>query len=168
MIRSIREQFNASFSQEKYDSFLQDLNSIHPDTIDFRIAETPVFIDRKLGQQMIQTCESIIGFINHPDFNALTERAIPIEEMVQGQNKISHFIAFDFGICENETGEFFPALIEMQGFPTLFGMQAYYPEVLERHFKIPDGFSHYFNGLNKSSYIALLKRVIIGDHKKKK
>ena len=85
MIRSIREQFNASFSQEKYVNFLQDLNSIHPDAIDFRIAETPVFIDRKLGQEMIQTCESIIDFIIHPDFNALTQRAIPEAEIV---NKI--------------------------------------------------------------------------------
>ena len=64
----IREQFNASFSQEKYENFLLDLNSIHPDAIDFRIAETPVFIDRKLGQEMIQTCESIIDFIIHPDY----------------------------------------------------------------------------------------------------
>lgn len=166
MIRSIREQFNASFTQEKYENFLQDLNSEYPGAIDFRIAETPVFIERKLGQEMIQTCESIIDFIIHPDFNAITQASIPAEEMVQGQNKISHFIAFDFGICENEMGEFFPALIEMQGFPTLFGMQAYYPEVLERHFKIPAGFSHYFNGLNKSSYLELLKRVILRDYKK--
>ena len=165
MIKSIREQYNASFSEEKYENFLQDLNSAHPGAIDFRIAETPVFIEKKLGQEMIQTCESIIDFITHPNFNSLTERAIPADEMVQHQNKISHFIAFDFGICENETGEFFPALIEMQGFPTLYGMQAYYPEVLERHFKIPDGFSHYFNGLNKASYLSLLQRVIIGEHK---
>jgi len=165
MIKSIREQFNASFSHEKYENFLQDLNSVHPGAIDFRIAETPVFIEKKLGQEMIQTCESIIDFITHPDFNSITERAIPFNDFVQHQNKISHFIAFDFGICENEKGEFFPALIEMQGFPTLYGMQAYYPEVLERHFKIPDGFSHYFNGLNKASYLSLLQRVIIGEHK---
>ncbi len=165
MIKWIREEFNASFSREKYENFLKELNSAHPGAIDFRIAETPIFIDRKFGQQMMDTCEYIIDFIKSPDFDACTARSIPPSEVVPHQNDICHFISFDFGICENHEGLFFPALIEMQGFPTLFGMQAFYPEILERHFTIPDGFSHYFNELDKPGYIALLRRVIIGEHK---
>ena len=42
---------------------------------------------------------------------------------VPGENDHSHFIAFDFGICINEEGEFEPQLIEMQGFPTLFAFE---------------------------------------------
>lgn len=165
MIKWIREQFNASFSREKYEQFLIELNSAHPGAIDFRIAETPIFVDRELGKQMIDTCEYIIDFIKSPGFNECTERSIPSNERVQHQNNVCHFIAFDFGICEDEEGSYFPALIEMQGFPTLFGMQAFYPEILEKHFTIPGGFSHYFNGLDKSNYIDLLKRVIIGEHR---
>lgn len=164
MIQSIREQFNSAFSQEKYENFLLELNSTYPGAIDFRIAETPVFIDLKLGQEMIDTCENIIDFIKSPDFMALTERSIPSKEFVQHQHNTCHFIAFDFGICEDEQGSYYPALIEMQGFPTLFGMQAYYPEILEKHFAVPEGYSHYFSGLKKSSYINLLKRVIVGEH----
>jgi hypothetical protein len=51
----------------------------------------------------------------------------------------------------------------MQGFPTLFGFQAYYPEVVRKHFSIPSNYSHYFNGLNKESYTKLLRELIVGD-----
>jgi hypothetical protein len=51
----------------------------------------------------------------------------------------------------------------MQGFPTLFGFQAYYPEVVRKHFHIPSNYSHYFNGLNKESYTRLLRELIVGD-----
>lgn len=166
MVKSIRHLFNASFNQEKYTDFLKDLDQQFPGAIDFRVAETPVFISKELGDQMIETCEYIIDFIKRDDFLKLTDRAIPKEEYMQNENDHSHFIAFDFGICENENNELFPALIEMQGFPTLFGFQAYYPEILKKHFPIPKGFSNYFNGLDREKYLQLLKDVIIGNHKK--
>jgi hypothetical protein len=166
MVPGIRQLFNASFTKEKYSAFLNDLDQQFPGAIDFRVAETPVFIGKELGDQMIQACEYIIDFINDDDFLKLTDRAIPKEEYMQHENDHSHFIAFDFGICENEDNELFPALIEMQGFPTLFGFQAYYPEILKKHFPIPSGFSNYFNGLDQEKYLQLLKDVIIGNHEK--
>jgi len=166
MVPGIRQLFNASFTKEKYSAFLNDLDQQFPGAIDFRVAETPVFIGKELGDQMIQACEYIIDFINDDDFLKLTDRAIPKDEYMQHENDHSHFIAFDFGICENEDNELFPALIEMQGFPTLFGFQAYYPEILKKHFPIPSGFSNYFNGLDQEKYLQLLKDVIIGNHEK--
>lgn len=164
MVPLIRKKFNADFTKEKYEQFLADLQSKHNDAIEFRIAETPVFIPKDFGQKIFDTCEYIIDLILEPGFNSLTDRAIPPEENVPNENKHSHFIAFDFGICENNEGGYEPQLIEMQGFPTLFGFQVYYPEVVERHFKIPENYSHYFNGLDKESYLAALKEVIIGSH----
>jgi len=51
----------------------------------------------------------------------------------------------------------------MQGFPTLFAFQAYYPEILKHHFNIPSQFNHYFNSYNKESYITALRKLILGD-----
>ena len=165
MVTGIRNQFNASFTEDKYAAFLDDLNKAFPGAIDFRVAETPVFIEKELGNHMIETCEYIIDCIKGADFLSLTDRAIPKQEYMKSENKHSHFIAFDFGICENENGGYYPALIEMQGFPTLFGFQAYYPAVLEKHFAIPKGYSNFFNGINQESYIELLKEVIVGNNK---
>ena len=74
-----------------------------------------------------------------------------------------HCIAFDFGICYNEKGELEPQLIEMQGFPTLFGWQVLQPPIHHHHFWWPEGFDFYLNGFSRETYIQLLKDIIIGD-----
>ena len=166
MIQHIRTDFNNHFKIEAYQNMLNEIEHEFPNELDFRLAETPVFIDKKLGNQMKEACEFIIDFIKDPKFNLLTEKAVPSNEMVMNENKHPHFLAFDFGICENENGEYYPALIEMQGFPTLFGFQAFYPSILENHFEIPSGFSNYFNGYEKNSYLKILKELIIGNEEK--
>jgi hypothetical protein len=167
MIPAIRNSINSNFTETQYQEFLKDLHSAFPGAIDFRVAETPVFVDQQLGDKMIATCEYIIDFIKDPAFKSKTERSIPTAERISNEGNHPHFIAFDFGVCQHEDGSLFPALIEMQGFPTLFGFQAYYPEVLEKHYSIPEGYSNYFDALDKNSYISLLKKVILGEYNNK-
>ena len=166
MIKSIRETYNNAFSQDKYQAFLTELNSNYPGQMAFRIAETPVFVDKKLGREMIDTCEYIIDFIKNPNFTRLTETAIPTAEKIPNENHFPHFIAFDFGICKREDDSIYPALIEMQGFPTLFGFQSYYPKILEKYIEVPKGFNRFFSGLNDDSYRKLLSDVIVGNYAK--
>lgn len=163
MVPSIRKAFNSSFTIEKYESFLQDLHSKHPGDIEFRVSETPVFIDKLFKQKVIDACESIIDVICNENFLKMTERAIPAGEKVPNENKQAHMIAFDFGVCINDEGELEPQLIEMQGFPTLFGFQVYYPEVVERHFPIPSNYSQYLSGYTKETYIHMLRKLLIGN-----
>jgi hypothetical protein len=164
MIAEIRDQFNNNFSEKKYKEFLADLNLKHPGEIDFRVAETPVFVPKSFTEKMIEACETIVDIITEPGFKKLTENAIPKREKVANENNHTDFIAFDFGVCENENGELEPQLVEMQGFPTLFGFQAYYPEVIKKHFEIPENFSNYLSGFDKASYLQLLKEIIVGGH----
>jgi hypothetical protein len=163
MVPSIRKAFNSSFTIEKYEAFLKDLQSKHPGDIEFRVSETPVFVDKTFKQKMLDACESIVDVICNEKFLAMTERAIPAGEKVPNENKQSHMIAFDFGVCMNEEGELEPQLIEMQGFPTLFGFQVYYPEVVERHFPVPENYSQYLDGYTKETYIDMLRKLLIGN-----
>ena len=164
MINDLRKKFNNNFTEEKYAAFLDDLNSKHTGDIPFRIAETPVFIPKDFTKKIIDACEAIVDVIVDDNFKKLTAAAIPKGEEVPNENAHTHFIAFDFGICENAAGELEPQLIEMQGFPTLFGFQVYQPEVLKRYFNIPANFDNYLGGYNKKSYIKLLKEIIIDEH----
>lgn len=164
MVPSIRQAFNEQFSVDRYQSYLKDLNSKFPDAIEFRVAETPVFIDRSFKDKILAACESIVDVITQYNFNILTSHAIPPNVRVPNENSHTHFIAFDFGICENEKGEYEPQLIEMQGFPTLFGYQVWQDEVTRRNFTIPEGYSPYLNGFDRDSYVKLLKEVILGSH----
>jgi hypothetical protein len=164
MIEQQRQKFNSDFTQTLYEEFLDDLNSKHPDAIAFRVAETPIFVSKDFTAKMIEACESIVDVITDNNFKSLTANAIPKNEVVPNENDHSHFIAFDFGVCENDKGELEPQLIEMQGFPSMFAYQVFYPDILEKHFSIPSNFNNYLNGYNKDSYVELLKDIIVGDN----
>lgn len=163
MIKALRQQFNSSFTKEKYEAYLEEIEALHPGALDFRNAETPVFVPKEFTQKMLDACDDIIDVITDPKFISLTERGIPKDVFVPGQNSHSHFIAFDFGVCENENGGLEPQLIEMQGFPTLFAFQAFHSEITAKYASLPDNFSAYLNGYNKESYLQLLKEIIVGD-----
>ncbi len=162
MIPSYRKWFNGQFSAALYSEYLQALDKNHPGTIEFRIAETPVFIDRAFRDKMLAACESIVDFIVSPNFMPLTDAAIPPALRVPNENSYPHFIAFDFGICLGENGEPEPQLIEMQGFPTLFAFQTYLADTARSQLHIPGELSNYLNGFNRDSYLALLKEIILG------
>lgn len=163
MVPEIRKYYNEHFTEAKYKAFLEDLNSKHPGAIEFRVAETPVFIDAAFRDKILSACESIVDVITQFNFSTVSFHAIPPELRVPNENDHSHFIAFDFGICENDKGELEPQLVEMQGFPTLFAYQIWHDEVTRRHFTIPDNYSTYLGGLDAGSYQALLKEIIVGD-----
>jgi len=160
-----REKFNNEFKQETYDNFLKDLDSKHPGDIEFRIAETPIFVDKIFKDKMLSACESIVDVICQYNFKQLTAHAIPDDVKVPGENAQSHFIAFDFGICEAADGTLEPQLIEMQGFPTLFAYEAYLDEITRKHFDIPANYSAYLNGFSEETYLQLLKEIIVGNEK---
>jgi len=114
---------------------------------------------------MLDACESIVDIIVDPKFKELTKNAIPKHLQVAGENHHSHFIAFDFGICINVAGEYEPQLIEMQGFPTLFGYEVLLDDIFKEHFHVPANYSSYLGKYEKGSYLKLLKEIIVGNEK---
>ena len=163
MIKELRQKFNKNFSEEKYNSYLEKLENLHPGTLEFRIAETPIFIPKDFTQKMLDACEDIIDIIVAPNFKTITDRSIPDNIIVPNQNEDIAFIAFDFGICENTEGKLEPQLIEMQGFPTLFAFQAYHTAITKVYANVPTNYDAYLNGYTEATYLQLLKEIIAGD-----
>lgn len=165
MVTDIRKCFNQEFSIETYQHFLADLDTHYPGAIEFRLAETPVFISKEFTKKMTETCDYILTVLNDPRFITHTDISVPLQDHVSGDEGHPHFLAFDFGVCKNEKGEYVPNLIEMQGFPSLFGFQELLADVYRKHYSIPENYSHLFSGLTKSTYISLLKEIILGNSK---
>jgi hypothetical protein len=161
---SARKKFNAGFTQEKYGQFLDKLNQGLHTPVQFRVAETPVLLTADFRDRLIAAGQDIIATILQPDFKELTERAIPDKWRVANENDHPHFIALDFGVCKDGAGNIVPKLIEMQGFPSLYGFQALLGDVYQDVFDIGDNQTVYFNGLDKTSYLDLLRKTIIGDY----
>ena len=165
MVPALREQFNRDFTEKKYQEYIHDLSQIYPGHLDFRVAETPVFIPKWFTKKMLDACETIVDVIKDQQYLQQSEKAIPPQLKVPGENSYPEFICFDFGICENEKGELEPQLVEMQAFPTLFAWHTMMPEVSRKHFYWPENYSTYLNGFTKESYLHLLKTIIVGDVK---
>ncbi|MBP6024982.1 hypothetical protein [Ferruginibacter sp.] len=163
MVKELRQQFNSNFTKEKYEAYVKEIDALHPGALDFRNAETPIFIPKEFTNKMLAACEDIIDVIVDEKFMSLTERGIPKDIKIPNQKKQSQFIAFDFGICQNEAGELEPQLIEMQGFPTLFAFQAFHSELTAKYANVPANYSAYLNGYNKETYLQLFKEIIVGD-----
>jgi hypothetical protein len=162
MIKVLRQQFNRQFTKQKYQAYVNEIEALHPGALDFRVAETPVFLPKSFTQKMLDASDSILDVITDDTFLKLTERGIPENVYTPGQNSHSHFIAFDFGICENAIGELEPQLIEMQGFPTLFAFQAFHSRLTAKYADLPNNYSAYLNGYTEETYLQLLKEIIVG------
>jgi hypothetical protein len=163
MVPQLRRKYNEQFSTDKYASFIKDLSNVYPGQLDFRVAETPVFVPMDFAGKMLSACEHIIDVITQPQYHRQSENAIPSHLRVPNEDQHPHCIAFDFGVCKNEQGQLEPQLIEMQGFPTMFAWQVLMPEIHAQHFWTPQNYSPYLNGFERASYIDLLKKIIIAD-----
>ena len=163
MIAALRQAYNEQFTEEKYRQYLQGLENIFPGQLDFRVAETPVFVTREFTEKMLSACDSILDVVNTDAYKAASERAIPAKLRVPNEDEQPQFLAFDFGVCTGAGGEPEPQLIEMQAFPSLFAWHTLLPEVHRQVFGWPENFSPYLSGLNAESYIQLLREIIVGD-----
>src|SRR5437868_12198660 len=99
MIPSVRRNYNQQFSSEKYQAYLRALENVYPGQLDFRVAETPVFVSAEFTQKMLSACDHIIDIIRQPGYLVKTEKAIPADLRVPNEDGNPHFIAFEFGVC---------------------------------------------------------------------
>lgn len=163
MIPELRKRYNAEFSQSAYEKFLNDLNSSVRYPVDFRVSESPVFLPGKITGELINAGEEIITGLNSDEFKKHSLSAVPPKLNVPGEDSHPLFLQIDYAICENENKELIPELIELQGFPSLYGYQYLLSNKIRKHFNIPDNFTPFFNELDNAGYENMLKEFINGD-----
>lgn len=165
MHTDVRKRYNAAFTAEKYEAFLNTVNTAFGEPCTFRISETPIFVPGNLKQKLLKGVEDICAVITAPDFMQRSEGALPDHLRVPGEHSHTQFLQLDFGICRDENGEFSPQLIEMQGFPSLYFFQHLLAEGYRKHFDIPAHFHHLFGGIDEQDYVELMRQVVVGNSK---
>ncbi len=163
MISEYRKRFNASFNSDAYRSMCERVQKEAGKPLDFRVAETPVFVPNRVKEEMIATCEYILDFISSADFENKTASAIPDRFSMEKSDNDPSFLVFDFAITKNENQELKPALIELQGFPSLFAFQHLLDRLYREHFDIPVHCDSYLSGYQPESYVDLLKNILVGN-----
>lgn len=157
-----RAVYNQAFSEDLYQNMLATIEEDFPGELDFRVAESPIFVPSELRKKLVEACEGFIDVIVAEDFKQKTERAIPADQRVPNENEHTSFLAIDFAICRDETGALVPQLIELQGFPSVMAYQGYLSELYKFHFPVPDSFQYAFGVADYEGYMAKLKNLIVG------
>ncbi|HWA33812.1 MAG TPA: hypothetical protein VG737_06765, partial [Cyclobacteriaceae bacterium] len=78
------------------------------------------------------------------------------------ETKHTHFLALDFAVVKGDNG-LEPRLIEMQGFPSLFGWQDVMASKFREHFNIPSNYHNHF-GLSTAAYREKFRNVLLNGH----
>ena len=162
MIPEHRQTFNAAFSPARYQEMLADIDRQLPGQLDFRVAETPVFVPALLRDKLIAAGESIIRVIEQSNFKELTQGAIPAHQCVPNEDERPEFLTFDFAVCRDAHGELEPQLIEMQGFPSLYAFQSWLPSVFRQHYPIAESVSSFLGAPDFQTYQERMRHFILG------
>ena len=163
MIASIRQKFNADFTEQSHQNYLAALNTPFPGALDFSIAETPIFIDKNFTEKVLATGDYVNQVIQSGHFNSITEPSLKNIPHFPNETALPQCIVMDFAIAINEQNELVPALIELQGFPSLFAYEILQDECIRKTYIIPEGYSPYLNGYTKEKYVAHLENILKGN-----
>lgn len=163
MIPSARHLFNQQFSPEKYQQFLADLDAEFGYKIPFRVAESPVFVGKQFASKLLKAANEIIDVLVQPGFKEAMRPALPPQVKVPNEDDHTLFLALDFAVCQEEGEDLAPRLIEMQGFPSLFGYQDFLGNKFRQHYQIPDNLNFHF-GLTSEQYWSRIRNAIVGKH----
>jgi hypothetical protein len=165
LIPELRRRFNEGFRPEKYAKLRVLVDERCDAPVDYRIAETPVFVPLGLLDEMVaagvELTESLMG---NPACLAAAREAIPKGYRVAGETAHPHFLTADFALVEGSKAGLIPKLVEIQAFPSVYGYQDVLCSAYCDAFGLGDGLGRFLSGLNEEGYWALLGRTILGGH----
>jgi len=167
MDRTFRELFNRQFTPELYDFYQRTLSERLNAQFEFRIAESPLFLPDDFKAKAVDAANAILEQLSNPALIEQMKAAIPERWNTPGMDALPHFTQVDFAVVR-ENGELVPKLIELQGFPSLTGLQVIQRDAWKDTLAKMDGldaaWSCWFSGYDRESFIDLARRTICGMH----
>jgi hypothetical protein len=163
VVPELRQAYNAAFTEERYRALVADLTAAAGVPADFRISETPLFLSAPFAEELARAAEEIVAQVQTDEYKEAAILALPREHEVPNEDARTTFLQVDFGICRGDDGRPAPRLIELQGFPSLYGFQWFLERAFREHFPIPSGLTSYFGGLDGETYVQALRRAIVAD-----
>lgn len=152
-----------SFSMTKYEALRTQLQTQLGCSIEFRMFETPVLVSDELRDAIASSAIALVMQSADEEYKKKTAYSIAPEYNVPAQDEHTMFAVVDFAITQ-ENGKYVPKLIELQGFPSLFGYQALLADAFHAIYPELSNFRSTFAGLERESYIELLSKAILNGH----
>jgi hypothetical protein len=165
MIKSLRRQFNESWSERSYRDLIARLETRTGSTIGFPISETPCFFPRSLMDELSATGLELVGqLLDNPAARAAALAAVPAQ--FQGPNAEAQptFLQVDFGLVRGASGTIEPKLVELQAFASLYGFQIAAAEAYRDAFGLSSSLGLALGGLDAAAYHELVGRALLNGH----
>lgn len=170
MISELRDAFNGDFRAENYQRLLRRLDERAGTKVDFRVAETPVFLPLALLESMadsgIALTERLLAW---PEYLRAAQGSIPEGFQVAGLPEDlgrahPNFLTADFALVATADGELEPRLVEIQAFPSVFAYQAMLSEEYAKVYGLPESLGVFLGGLDRDGFWALFRDTVVGNH----
>ncbi|HEX6164967.1 MAG TPA: hypothetical protein VFZ31_16485 [Vicinamibacterales bacterium] len=173
MIPSLRQAFNASWTEEQYRDLVRRLELRTGATLGFPISETPCFFPRSLMDSLAAAGLDLVNqILDNPETMAAANAAVPERFRASTAfgtggldgEALPTFLQVDFGLVRAADGSIQPKLVELQAFASLYGFQVAMAEAYRDAFSLPASLSVYLDGLDEAAYHAIVKDAIVANH----
>jgi hypothetical protein len=165
LIPEFRSRFNQRFRPGDYASLLAQLERHCGKRVDFRVAETPIFVPPSMLEEMAAAGADLThSLISDPEYLAAARQAIPAGYRVAGETPHPHFLTADFSLVHDLDGKLTPRLVEIQAFPSVYGYQEALCSAYREVFQLPDTLGTFLGGLDEADYWNLFARTVLGGH----
>ena len=163
MLPEQRAAFNMGFTNFAYEELLATLARRCGGPIQFRVAETPIFVSESLLTGIAEQGAALARHLIADEAYLTAARSpIPVGFDVSGQTAHPHFLTADFALVRTVADELLPKLVEIQAFPSVFAYQAELCNAYREVFHLPGSLGNFLGGLSESTYWDLLRRTILG------
>lgn len=163
MLQYWRQRFNSEYSPDRYARLLDLLNERCRTTVEFRIAETPIFVPRETLDEMAAAGTSLAKqLLGNQTYLEAAREAIPAPYRVARETAHPNFLTADFALVESAAGRLLPKLVEIQAFPSVYGYQAVLGCAYREAYGLDATLGRFLGGFDDTSYWKLLTKTVLG------
>jgi hypothetical protein len=165
---ALRAAFNANYRDGVAREVQSRLEARLECKFEFRLAETPVFLPDDLREKLVGAAHGILAQLSDPKKIAAMERDLPARYATPRRGALPGVAILDFAVTRGAGGALEPKLVELQGFPSLFGLTFVHADtwgpICSEMPGMPKRWTSLFSGLTADGYRDLLRRSILGRH----
>ena len=159
-----REFAEKYYSDDKYKRFLQELDVAVGMKIEYRVSEMPVFVSNSFKHELETAAIEVALECMSPEHLEASNGSLSTNHSVANQDSKPLFVIVDFAVALDDNGNFTPKVVELQGFPSLFGYQFVLAQQIKKFYNFDREFEHTFSNLSDEDYINVLSKAILGNY----
>ncbi len=163
MRHDLQREFLRRADDSSHRRLITQIEQILGTSIGFRVCEMPIFVSHEMRRTLEEAAIALTIQSVSSAVTARTTRCIPDSARVPNESDRPLFSVVDFAITMNGEGELVPKLIELQGFPSLYGYQLIYTSQMQNVYDLADT-TPFCSDLSYDAYTSLLDECIVAGH----